>query len=135
MAFFDSGILVHVNRTDEKGRDLGEVDMVLKEGKKDGVYLVDASSKGNPVIKTFSPVAVTVFREADAADKSVIGRAIVGTVIAGSLGGVIGGMSGTGKKDAWYLEIEDADGSAAVFRLRNQQDGKSMEKRIRKHIK
>lgn len=134
MGMWDSGIMVYVSKTDSNGRDAGEVPMVIKEGKKDGVYLVDTSSRGNPVIKNFDPASVDVFREADAQNKSVVGRAAIGYVIAGPLGGVIGGLSGSGKKDAWYMEIVDKDGSSMMFRLRNEGDGRAMSKRILKHV-
>lgn len=134
MGMWDSGIMVYVHKTDANGRDAGEIPMALKEGKKDGVYLVDTSSKGNPVIKNFNPASADVFREADMQDKSVLGRAAIGYVIAGPLGGVIGGLSGTGKKDAWYLEITDKDGTSMIMRIRNQGDGNAMVKRIGKHI-
>ena len=77
---------------------------------------------------------MTVFREADLANKSVVGRAAIGMVIAGPPGGVVGGISGTGKKDAWYMEIADKDGTEIVLRLRNEGDGRLMEKRIRKYM-
>lgn len=134
MGLFDSGIMVFLKKTDHEGRDLGETTMMLKESKKNGVSLVDTSSKGNPVIKYFDAERVTVFREADMANKSVVGRAAIGMVIAGPLGGVVGGISGTGKKDAWYMEIADKDGTEIVLRLRNEGDGRLMEKRIRKYM-
>lgn len=134
MGFWDTGIAVYASEFDDQGRDLGEKILVLKEGKRDGVYLMDPNAKGKPTLKTFKPSSVTVFRETGMQDKSVLGRAAVGMMIAGPLGGVIGGISGTGRKDAWYIEIVDNDGSSMVMRLRNQADGNSMKKRIEKHI-
>ena len=134
MGFFDSGIIVTVNKRDAQGRDLGDVAMVLREGKRDGVYLIDASRKGNPIIKRFDPASTTVFRIPGGQERSVFGRAALGWVIAGPAGGVIGGLSGTGKNDASFLEIVEKDGSSMAFGLKNQADGKSMEKRIARHI-
>ena len=101
MGFFATGIIVFVQRTDSQGRKSGETTMVLKEGKKDGVYLVNTSAKGNPIVKTFSPVGVDVFNK---------------------------------WKNVWFLEIRDADGSTVQFKLRNEADGRSMAKRISKHL-
>lgn len=43
-------------------------------------------------------IELTTEQEILEKDKSVIGRAVVGTVLAGPLGAIVGGMSGIGKK-------------------------------------
>lgn len=134
MGMLDTGIYVYWPQFDDEGRDLGEKGVLLKEGKKDGVYICEANTPKRTVIRSFDPKSVTVFREADAVQKSALGRAVVGTILAGPVGAVVGGASGIGKKDAWYIEIEEKDGSKTVFRLRNQTEGTNMQKRILKHV-
>lgn len=134
MGFLDSGITVYVRERDTEGRDAGDTIMVLKEGKKDGVYLVNTSKLGFPVVKRFDPVSVSVFRKADAQDKSMLGRALVGAAVAGSAGAVVGGLSGIGKQDTWFIAIRESNGLESVYRIKNQREGLSMKKRIEKHI-
>lgn len=133
MALSDSSIMVYLCKRDDQGRDLGESPMLLKQSKKKGVQLVETMVVKSTVIKTFNPVSVTLFRETEGADKNIVGRAAVGAVIAGPVGGIVGGMTGMKKKDAWFMEIKDADGSSAIMRLRNQGDGIVMKKAIEKH--
>lgn len=135
MGFLDSGIIVYAIEYDAKGRDMGETTLVLKEGKKDGVYLIKPGNMlgSYELVKTFDPANASVYREIDGANKSVIGRAAAGYVLAGAAGGIIGGLSGQGKKDAWYLEIEEKDGTCTVLRAKNKNEAEKFVKRILKH--
>lgn len=57
--------------------------------------------------------------------KSIVGRALFGTLVGGGIGGVIGGMSGVGsektQRDCWYFSIEytnkNNDDSIILFRV------------------
>lgn len=132
MALTDFGIMVYRQNFDEEGHDLGEVSGVLGDSKKKGLTLTENQGIVKKTVTPIDPAQVIVFRESDVVNKSALGRAAVGLVIAGPLGGVIGGISGTGKKDAWYLQIKETDGKVTTFRLKNEGDGRRVEKCINK---
>lgn len=132
--FLDSGIVVTLGRKDAEGHDIGPVQMVLKEGRKEGVYLVAPGGLTGRLVRRFAPVEVLVYRRANALQNSVVGHILLGAAIAGPVGGVIGAISGAGKQDAWYMELRNADGTSTIMLLGSQHDGLRMKKRIERHL-
>lgn len=65
-----------------------------------------------------------ILTETEEKDKSVIGRAIVGGLILGPVGAVVGGMSGTGKKEKkhYYLRLTISYGTEEKIVLLKSYD-------------
>ncbi len=67
-----------------------------------GIEIRQRLGKAAPALLSYAQIkgaASVSEKEVKEADKSVIGRAVVGGVLLGPLGAVIGGMSGIGKKE------------------------------------
>ena len=122
---WDSGIIVW--RAD------GQM-QVLKEGN-DGVYVVDPSQKGCPVVLQYHDIMfVEHYKGSAIGAKSRVPRAALGAAIGGMPGAVWLGLSGSAGKGEWKLRIkENGDGEDNIYSCRNQYDAKKMEKRISKH--
>ena len=119
-------LAVYKQNFDDQGRDLGEELFVLVLDQ----TLVLIKNKGviNKHIKDFKIQSLTVFRTDANVDKSVIGRAIVGGILTGGVGAIVGGMSGTTKSKTWFCEIVEPGDRITLFRLRNENDAKSIKK-------
>ena len=87
-------------------------------------------------------INVTVDNITKQKDKSVIGRAVVGSAVAGPVGGVVGGLSGVGKKESSKLqcivEVKYSGGEEPIiFDTTNDAftDGNKIVDTIRKSVR
>lgn len=99
------------------------------EGATPGFYQFGLNKEGIEIIKPmkFKPlivlnyndiidIEVNLINKDNLKNKSVVGRAIVGSLVAGSLGAIVGGMSGTGSKVIKELDLE------LVIKLKDKND-------------
>ena len=133
-SIFSTRIIAYRQNVDDQGRDLGEDNCILVMDKK--LILLSQKKMKFETERSFDIEKMTLFQMDSKKSKSIIGRAIVGGAIAGGIGALIGGMTGTTKDQAWYCEIIDKDGSVNLFRLENNK-GKinALRKWQQKHIK
>ncbi len=118
---WDSGIIVWSAAGDPQ---------VLKEGK-DGVYVVDPTQKGCPVVFRFRDIMFAEHYQSTVGvrRKSRVPRAMLGAVIGGMPGALWLGLSGGNAR--WCLRIkENNNGADRIFQCRNRYDAMRMEKRI-----
>jgi len=112
---FPKEVLVNIEQNDSEQK------IIIKQ-----VY-----SKTPPVSLNYSQVTDVAFfseKEITEKDKSVIGRAVAGGLLLGPLGGIIGGMSGTGKKQKTkivgyliinYLSSSKEEKKVLTFSMKN----------------
>ena len=133
-SIFTTRVGAYRQNFDDQGRDLGETNCILVLA--DSLLLLTQQKIRFEQSKTYDIEKMTLFMMDTSKKKSIIGRAIVGGVLAGGVGALVGGMTGTTKNRDWYCEIVDRDGSVDLFRLENNQ-GKvnSLKKWYHKHKK
>lgn len=133
MGMFDKRLTVTEINIDENGRNLGDRQMFLELRKNEiGVLAVATLKTVEEYAVDPSTAEIVTFNQADAVNKSVMGRAVVGGVLLGPLGAVVGGLSGTGKKDAWFVEIKIGD-NVKLYRMKNDSERQTLEKWLKKH--
>ncbi len=135
MELTEKRIVINQAEVDAKGRSMGETQKLLAMRKNSlAVLLVKAlHTKEELSFKADDIKAINLYMEKDAANKSVVGRAIVGGVLTGGIGALVGGLSGTGKADAWYVEIETKENNVYVYRLQKADDRTALIKWCNKH--
>ena len=124
-------IQVYLQNIDEQGRDLGEDLYLFVLDEK--LILLEINGMHTDAIKNFDIEKLTVFRMDANVDKSVIGRALVGGVLAGGVGAVIGGMSATNQKKAWFCEIIEKDETISLYRIKDETSAMQLEKWYKKY--
>lgn len=133
MGMFDKRIIVTEINIDENGRNLGERQMIFELRKSEiGVLEIGTLKTKEEYAIDPSTDRIAIFHEADAVSKSTIGRAVVGGVLFGGIGAVVGGLSGTGKKDAWFAEVTTGE-TVKLYRLKNDGDRQILDKWLKKH--
>lgn len=90
-------------------------------------------------INKITSAKILTRKEIEEKGKSVVGRALVGTLIAGPLGTIVGGMSGLGtkkkKKNVRYFIINyDEDKSIAIMEGRWSANFDKFNRELNKHI-
>lgn len=117
---------------DENGRDHGET-ATLFELAPDKIILREVKTARTSVVKEYDleECKFDIFKSSEVREQSVIGSAIAGGILFGEAGAIVGALSGKGR-DSWVLEIVEGD-SVELFRLRNDQEKKTLEKYINKH--
>ncbi len=125
MGMFDKRIIAWKQNIGEDGRDRGEIQLGI-ELRKDALAVLEIKTLHTKESEVFdkSDLTIDIFRASQVAEKSVLGRAIVGGVLLGGVGAIVGGLSGSGKADAWIMEINGSE----LFRLKNDADKKTVEK-------
>lgn len=110
------------------GRDLGEEKYILSLGKT--LKLLEIRTLHTKKVKDLDVQSFEFFKS-DGAEKNVIGRAVAGAIVAGGIGAMVGGLSGTTKEKAWCCEIVEPNGTT-LYRLKNEHDKKILEKYFRR---
>ncbi len=91
----------------------------LISDKKKGTVTCKQSFKKEPefILDVDEIEAIDILTEEEAKNKSVIGRAVIGGVLFGSVGAVVGGLSGVGqkKKIREILSIDTMDGKTYLL--------------------
>jgi hypothetical protein len=117
---------------DENGRDHGEIGMIF-ELASEKLLLREIKTAHTTVVKEydFENCKFDIFRSSEFGEQSILGDAVAGGILFGGAGAVVGALSGKGR-DSWIFEIVEGD-SVELFRLRNDQEKKTLEKYINKH--
>lgn len=132
MSIVSKRLVVWKINIDENGRDRGEDQMILELDSK-SLILREVKTVRTSIIKEydFENCRFDIFKSSDVKEESVIGTAVAGGILFGGAGAVVGALSAKGQ-DSWVFEIVEGE-SIDLFRLKNDQDKKVLDKYINKH--
>jgi len=130
-------IIVFASTVDTLGRDHGEKEMIIEINGSRITLLEPGIIKKKRWSSSADVIAcMDVFVEKNVVQKSVLKRAAVGGLLTGNMiGAAIGGLSGTGKSDAWYFEIVFNNQQGHIFRFKQPAERVYIEKYIKKYSK